>query len=451
MRRVLCAILVLLGASAPAVAAELAREPQLVNQQPIPVTNNREITMSVRKGDPMVRSKELWYSRHSAEGWGPWQKLGLEFGRDDDIVWAAPEGHWRIYVRITQISGLAMPEPDASTRGHQEFIVDRTPPQVKITSPDNGAMLRGGHEYRIQWRATDPHLHSSPITIRWSRGGDDTWVVIAENIPNVGHYDWTTPTDMTANGVIQVLAADKVLNIGSASVTGLIVDSLAPSRSILGPEISATREVNISMRVQDGGPAGMEAVQLWYSADNGAAWNAGPTRRDEPWDQITWRAPSDGNFLLALVARDRAGNANPDPRGRDAAGASLLVDTTAPQISLLSPIGLTDPEQGADAAPRRVFKPGDRLQVAWTLREANPKPNGMSVLFQSGPEAAWEVVGRDLPHDASFTFVVPDLASEAARIKVIAVDLAGNQGKIVAPETFMIDNRVDLGEIRIEL
>ena len=427
-------------------AAELAREQAVVGDKPVTVSSKDEITITARD-DSDVKNRELWYSSFDGSAWGTWQKHGLSFARDAAITWAPPEGHWRIYVRIEEISGQILPVPDASTKPRASFIIDRTAPSVAVTWPSDGERLRGGQTYQVTWEAQDPHLHSTPITILYARSGEEEPMVVAENIPNTGSYDWTTPFDMTATGKLEIVAADKALNRGSASVSGLVIDAIAPSRSILGPSITNRRDNAIEIKTTDAGPAGMASVQLFYSTDDGANWTEGPRISEPPFTSIAFTAPADGAYQLYLVATDVAGNANPAPSGK--AGAfSMLVDTEQPVISLAKASGIS--AVGGDAN-RLVYKPGDKVQVAFAIKDANVKPDGISVHFQAEEGARWEQLAAGLPPTQAYEFAIPDISTSSARIKVSAIDLAGNSGEVISEQGFEIDNLVETGDVQVDL
>lgn len=443
MQRLVTPLLATLALGVP--AAELQREKAVVDDRPVTVSNRDEIRISARDDDD-VKNRELWYARRQ-DTWGAWQKHGLSFARNSDIVWAPSEGHWKIYLRIEEISGLAMPQPDAGTAASSEFIIDRTPPTVEITFPQDGSKLRGGETYAITWTASDLHLHSTPITIRYARSNDDDYHTVAEHIPNNGSFDWTTPQDMTDVGKLQVVAADKALNRGADEVGNLVIDAIAPSRNILGPAISAARELEVAIRATDAGPAGLADVQLFYSTDDGASWTPGPTIDQAPFETIPFAAPGDGVYLLGLVARDQAGNANPAPAGRTA--HRLLVDTQPPSVTLQTANGLK--AVGAEAAGRSIYKPDDQVQVTFQVKEANPQADGVSVFFQSQEGARWEPLGTGLAPSEPFTFAIPDIATTTARVRVVALDVAGNQGEVVSEAPIVIDNVVETGSVDVDL
>lgn len=431
-------------------ATELPREMQVVEERQVPVSSRAELTINARD-DEAVASRELWFTSFDGKAWSEWRRHGVTFDRSTPITWAPAEGHWKIYVRITQISGLALPLPAEAKEGpFTEFIIDRTAPTVRILEPATGAKLRGGERASIRWEASDPHLHSSPITIRWSPGGDKDWTVVAEHIPNSGTFTWTIPQDMTPGGRLEITAADRAKpeNVGRAENTGIVVDALPPMRNILGPAIVNARQVNLQIKVQDAGPAGVAKAQLWFSRDNGGTWTGGP-EVTSGFSSMAWTAPADGTFLLALVATDQSGNINPIPKGANGAQASILVDTVAPVIALTSPFGVADAKASGEGSSRRIFKPGDQVVVRYRVNDGAPAARGVSVLLQAQTDARWEVLAKDLPIDAPYTFAIPDIQTKTARIKVQALDTAGNQGETISAETFSVDNKVDTGTVTI--
>ena len=445
----LCALSCLIASTGLVHAADAPpKEKQPFGQDQVTVTSRADLTIGNSRSDSEIKQRELWYGKQANGQWGDWQKHGLSFGRNDPIVWAPPEGHWRVHVRIEDISGLATPVPTAETKGSQ-VIIDRTAPSVAITSPSAGTFLRSGSVFDITWKVSDPHLHSTPVTIRWSRTGDKTFTTIAEHVPNSGSYRWSVPKEMTATGVIEIIAWDRANNVGSTQVESLVVDALPPRANILGPQITASQNVTLSTNARDAGPSGIAKVQLWHSADNGTTWNEGPNLTKEPWDKLNWKAPADGNYQLKLVATDHSGNTNPIPSTANDGQAQILIDTVKPTITLNSPIGVRQAGDGQGSL-RRIYKPDDQVTVNFTVNEENIAAGGVSVAIQLEEDAPWQSLGSNLDTNKAFSFPIPNANTNSARIRVQALDKAGNLGEIIAAETFRIRNTIDGGETVIE-
>ncbi len=445
------------GLLATGHAAEPQAEKHLVDDRLIPVSNKGTISLAVRENDDDVKNRELWYRSYADGSWSSWSKHGITFGPNTPIQWKPTEGHWQIYVRIEEISGLIAPAPDADSRPHGEFIIDRTAPSAGISYPATGAELQGGKSYTITWDANDPHMHSTPITIGWARSGEDNFTAIAESVPNTGEYEWTTPMDMTAAGRLRLEAVDRAGNTGTSISTNIIIDAVAPSARINGPSITASRAVDLDIRASDAGPAGLAKVVLYYSNNGGSAWNKGPVAVPEAGDAafkptvLAWNAPADGVYDLYLRAEDDAGNTSPEPKGAMARAVELIVDTQQPKITLLSPIGVKDPDDKPGGPLRRVFKPGTEVTVPFQIQDMNLAAKSVTVSFQGDESAAWKTIGSELDPDKSFSFKIPDISTRAARIRVEAIDAAGNVGSATASDGFRIDNKVETPGVSIEL
>ena len=426
----------------PANATAPAREYVVRDGKPIKVSSIREIPFT----EPNVyglKDTELWVRKYDNGTWGDWSKV-QDFPKSTPIVWTPAEGDWNAYERPVLTSGYAPPVPKGEVSGDQaqfslEFIIDRTPPAVAITEPKSGFMYRGGDKYAIKWTATDANLRSAPITIEYSRdGSDDHFVVIASALANTSSFDWTVPTDMTKTGRLRLSAMDKAGNIGTTEANNLLVDSIKPKGKVTGPAITNTLKTTLTTSIVDGGPAGLKSAQLWVSTDDGASWTEGPWISDPT--KVDWTAPADGTYRLYVLAQDNAGNLSP-AASKTVDSATIIVDTTPPLLTLAANIGII-PAGNATPGAQTAFKPGDRVYVAFTVKDVNLAPNSARILIQYAPNGDWSELGRDQPLDATFKFAIPDQASKTVRIKVTAVDLAGNVGEVVSSEPFEIQTGI---------
>lgn len=447
MRHVVLASLTAALGLAPLAAQDEGAEPQPLPPEqaviegiktPIPVSAKRELDIPTPKVADLART-ELWYRSYEGKGWGGWNKHGVTFEAAAPIKWAPSEGVWQFYLRPILTSGLAMEEPKAdppNAKLSRTFVIDRTAPVAAISFPGPKEKLRGGDKYVIKWEASDPYLRSAPVTLLYSRDGNE-WQAIADKIPNKGEYEWTVPLDMTINGQVRIQVVDKADNVGTAGNAGLLVDSIKPSGKVVGPPITGTLDTTLQLDIKDGGPAGLQSAQLWVSQDDGTSWVEGAWIRDPK--QVGWKAGGDGRYRLAVVAIDQAGNTSPTPKGRSDDQFTLVVDTTPPLVQLNAAIGIT-PAAGGQAA-NRAFKPGDRVQVQYLVKDANAAANSVSVYLQTAPDK-WQQIVRGQPLDAPFRFEIPAVATKVGRIKVTAEDQAGNVGEATAAETFEIQTQI---------
>jgi subtilisin-like proprotein convertase family protein len=95
---------------------------------------------------------------------------------------------------------------------------DTTPPTVRVIAPNGGERLSPGSVFRIRWEASD-NVGVTGLYIRLYQEGIMR-VIIADNPPNTGYYDWTVPNRPGSNYKIVVIARDAAGNFGEDESDG---------------------------------------------------------------------------------------------------------------------------------------------------------------------------------------------------------------------------------------
>jgi subtilisin-like proprotein convertase family protein len=95
---------------------------------------------------------------------------------------------------------------------------DTTPPTVRVIAPNGGERLSPGSVFRIRWEASD-NVGVTGLYIRLYQDGVMR-VIIADNPPNTGYYDWTVPNRPGSNYKIVVIARDAAGNFGEDESDG---------------------------------------------------------------------------------------------------------------------------------------------------------------------------------------------------------------------------------------
>ncbi|MBI4469432.1 MAG: hypothetical protein HY650_08945 [Acidobacteria bacterium] len=97
-------------------------------------------------------------------------------------------------------------------------IVDRTPPQVKLILPRDGAVAVAGGRIRIQWMASD-NIGISAQDLSLSTDDGMSFTPLAGGLGTSARaFEWTTPRDLiTAQAKIRIIARDQAGNVATAA------------------------------------------------------------------------------------------------------------------------------------------------------------------------------------------------------------------------------------------
>jgi hypothetical protein len=135
-----------------------------------------------------------------------------------------------------------------------------------------------------------------------------------------------------------------------------------------------SRSFRIPFNIDEADRPRIKEVQLYISTDAGASWSsAGRASPDQP--SFTYRAPSDGEYWIAVRTLDTKGRLYPRDDATIEPGMKVVVDTTPPLLTL-EPNG------------RR----GSRASVRWEIRDDNLDPNSLTIEYQSEGARDWRQV-----------------------------------------------------------
>ncbi|MCD6725894.1 MAG: Ig-like domain-containing protein, partial [Solirubrobacteraceae bacterium] len=198
---------------------------------------------------------------------------------------------------------------------------DTTPPVVDLRTPADGSVssvarpilsgLAGTKQGDLATVTVLVHAGSSTSgallqTLSATRQEDGTFSVFADSL---------------ADGVYTAYArqSDAAGNTGSSATRTFTVDTTAPTVTIAADPTSPTSQTTASLAFTSDEPGSTFECRL-----DGAAFTACSS-------PAAYTGLADGSHVFAVRAIDRAGNVGP------ADGATWVVDTTAPQVSLTTP------------------------------------------------------------------------------------------------------------------
>lgn len=159
-------------------------------------------------------------------------------------------------------------------------------------------------------------------------------------------------------------------------------------------------------------------ADLFITTQPGAGWRfAGECSvvrsSEKPLFRKVLSVPADGVYYLRSRAGDAAGKSD-DPAPADAPQVKVVVDTTDPLLSIVTPTG------------EEEVRPGDKLRINWNAADSNFPEKPIRILYSDDGGADWKPASGDTENDGFEEWTVPALNSEALLLKLIATDRAGN-------------------------
>ncbi|KAA0002156.1 MAG: hypothetical protein FE044_03475 [Thermoplasmata archaeon] len=198
-------------------------------------------------------------------------------------------------------------------------IKDMTPPNVKISYPKAGEILRGKVE--IRWNATDNHdaRNKIKITIKYSSDDGATWQKIAEDLANDGNYTWnTTGLKDGKEYRLQMIARDTTGNEGRDVTSRFTIDNTLPSLEIkkpienylyifdrpiipvIGGNALIIGKITIQVDANDS-TSGMQKVEFYIGNELKSV------DKSSPYEWL-WQEMAIGRHEIKIKAYDKAGN-----------------------------------------------------------------------------------------------------------------------------------------------
>ncbi len=363
---------------------------------------------------------ELWYAVGDETQW-------LYYGADDDgeapISFAAERDALYLFcIRAATDSATAgQPAPLAP---QMRVAVDTQRPVVTILSPSEGERFRRGEMMSLVWQATDENLADSSVEIGYKMPGAEDWVLAATGFKSEGRFSWQPPATAVGDVGIRIRAMDKATNWGEDSL-GVFVGRLPIEVPwlITGPVVSKSREIRLSISPPDEISEGASSAELWVTEDGGESWRKhGEIVAGE--ENVEFPAPNDGAYGFRLVEKGGNGEREVGPSPGVAPQWECLVDTEAPEVSLVSPIG------------GELWSGREAKEVVWRASDENLPPRPVSLFYSTDGGESWRPIASGLENTGDYLWEAPWIAGAQFRVKVTVTDLAGNASEAASGEVF---------------
>lgn len=216
--------------------------------------------------------------------------------------------------------------------------------------------------------------------------------------------------------------------IGALLLAALLatVSTAGADSEMEGPIRLRTRSVEIPVETLTAGAAAIEGVTLWVTRDRGLTWEAVPGVQSGT-GPIRYEAPSDGEYGFRVIARDRAGQTQSAPQPGDSSDVSCIIDTTPPQLTMITP-----------TRDQKVYA-GSEVVIRWSASDSLLTDRPVTIEARRSPAHPWSAIHEGMRYEAEGVVQWwPSYVSGTFEMRLIVEDAAGNRRLWTTPRPIEI-------------
>lgn len=205
-----------------------------------------------------------------------------------------------------------------------------------------------------------------------------------------------------------------------------------PAEGMTPHQLVNNRVFDLDYQIDDVGPSGVSAVELFITEDGGSQWfryGSDPDVRS-PFQVDSM---SEGTFGFAVRIRNGLGVADTPPQPGQPPEVVITVDQTPPVVEMQPP-GVS--EDGAGT-----------IRFAWRIHEVNPAEGAVRLESSPGANGPWSPVFDWRVDQSRFDLPIRPGLPPALYFRLLARDAAGNIGMSQTIQPVIVDLKRPVGRI----
>ncbi len=288
-------------------------------------------------------------------------------------------------------------------------ILPQTTNSIRVISPNGGENLLVGELHEIQWVSTG----IEDVKLEYSLNGGSTWTTIINSTPSSGTYNWIVPVVAfrSDNCKIRITDVNSVAFFDESNSAFSIIPT-QPYVRVIAPNGGEEWNYNVGQTII-WESAGIEKVDIYFTYNNGFTWEVViqgfPSYGAYEWD------PPNYSTSLARVKITEAGNAGVS----DISDSFFsLINTTVEPVPFII---FTSPMKDYE------WQVNSTHDICWSNSHEIAQVN---IDYSLDNGVTWTNIATNysaIPwnYENCVSWILPNLTSNAARIRIQGFDAAG--------------------------
>lgn len=214
-------------------------------------------------------------------------------------------------------------------------------------------------------------------------------------------------------------------SVGFPTGQGDVSPKFTPVSDRGGQRTVNSKRFQLNYRVDDVGPSGVAAVELYITQNDGQKWFKYGVDEDRR-SPFEIEVPGDGIYGFVIRVVSGAGQGDPPPQPGQRPDIVVVVDASPPVVQLFP----LRQGQGRDS---------NKILIQWQAADQQLSESPIALSYSADPNGPWEPIAGWQPNTGSFVWNVGPNVPPRLFVRLIARDSAGNLAKVDTPQPVLVD------------